>query len=165
MNAILWRAADIFALLGGVILLLIVLVTTTNTTAFILDRIARLMGSGVSGLPGYEDFVQLAISCVALMFFPFCQANRGHVSVELFMERLPAVVQRVVDKVWLLLTAGMALFLAYWMVFGMIETRDDSAVTSVLNWPVWPFYIPGIASMVLWALIALAQIRGEVAHA
>lgn len=77
----------------------------------------------------------------------------------------PAVVQRVVDRVWLLLTAGMALFLAYWMVFGLLEARDDAAVTSVLNWPVWPFYLPGIASMVLWALIALAQIRGEVRHA
>ncbi|MCA0962010.1 TRAP transporter small permease [Salipiger bermudensis] len=165
MNAVLWRAADIFALLGGFILLLIVLVTTTNTAAFILDRIARLTGSGVSGLPGYEDFVQLAISGVALMFFPFCQANRGHVSVELFMERLPAKVQRFADRSWLLLTAAIAAFLAYWMVFGLLEARDDSAVTSVLNWPVWPFYIPGIASMVLWALIALAQIRGEVAHA
>ncbi|MCA0918794.1 TRAP transporter small permease [Pseudooceanicola nanhaiensis] len=165
MNAILWRAADLFALLGGVILLLIVLVTTTNTSAFILDRIAGAFGADVSGLPGYEDFVQLAISGAALMFFPFCQANRGHVAVELFMDRFPETLQRGFDRLWLLLTAGIALFLAYWMVFGMLEARDDTAVTAVLGWLIWPFYLPGIASMVLWALVALAQIRAEVRHA
>ena len=46
------------------------------------------------------------------------------------------------------------------MLFGMLETHADAAVSRVLGWPEWPFYIPGIASLVLWALIALAQIFG-----
>ena len=162
MNAILWRTADLFALLAGLALFVIVAVTTTNTGAFILDRIAGAFGADVTGLPGYEDFVQLAISGIALMFFPFCQANRGHVSVDLLMDRLPQAVQQNVDRVWLVLTAGVALFLAYWMVLGLLEARDDVAVTSVLGWPVWPFYLPGIVSMGLWGLVALAQIRGEL---
>ncbi len=165
MNAFLWRTADLFAVLGGVILLAIVAVTTTNTGAFILDRIAGLAGADVSGLPGYEDFVQLAISGAALMFFPFCQANRGHVSVDLFIDRMPRVVQRLVDRLWLGLTCAVAVFLAYWMVFGMLEARSDQVVTTVLGWSVWPFYAPGIASMLLWAAIALAQIFGELRHA
>lgn len=165
MNAILWRAADLFALLGGVALFLIVAVTTTNTSAFILDRITAMFSVDVPGLPGYEDFVQLIISGAALMFFPYCQANRGHVSVDLLMDRLPKSVQQVFDTAWLVLTAGIAAFLAYWLVMGMFEARDDSAVTSVLGWSVWPFYIPGIASMALWALVALAQIRGDIRHA
>ena len=94
MNAILWRTADLFALLAGLALFVIVAVTTTNTGAFILDRIAGAFGADVTGLPGYEDFVQLAISGIALMFFPFCQANRGHVSVDLLMDRLPQAVQQ-----------------------------------------------------------------------
>ncbi|MGG7566821.1 TRAP transporter small permease [Rhodovulum sp. DZ06] len=162
MRAILWRAADLFALLGGAILFVIVAVTTTNTSAFILDRVAGMFGADVAGLPGYEDFVQLAISGAALMFFPFCQANRGHVSVELFMDRLPRIVQTAFDRLWLLATCGIALFLAWWMVEGMLETRADDAVTAVLGWPVWPFYIPGIAAMALWGAVALAQIFGEV---
>lgn len=162
MHAILWRTADVFALLGGVVLALIVAVTTTNTAAFILDRITALFGVDVSGLPGYEDFVTLAISAAALMFFPFCQANRGHVSVELFMDKAPAIVRRTADRAWLVLTAAMALFLAYWMVEGLLEARSDGAVTSVLGWSTWPFYIPGILSMVLWAAVAAAQIFGEL---
>ena len=165
MTAFLWRLADGFAVLGGVILLAIVAVTTTNTAAFILDRIAGAFGSDVSGLPGYEDFVQLAISGAALMFFPYCQAQRGHVSVELFMDKLPYVVQRAFDKLWLVLTAAVALFLAYWMIYGLLEARSDAAVTSVLGWPTWPFYIPGLASMILWALVATAQLGGGTSNA
>lgn len=154
------RLANWFAVAGGVILLIIVAVTTANTSAFILDRIAKLYGTDISGLPGYEDFVQLAISGAALMFFPYCQAHRGHVAVELFMERFPRAFQRLMDKAWLILTALVALFLAYWMFFGMLEARADEAVTSVLGWKVWPFYLPGIAAMALWALIAASQCFG-----
>ncbi|WP_138465981.1 TRAP transporter small permease [Poseidonocella sp. HB161398] len=164
MRAALLRTADAFALLGGAILIAIVAVTTTNTGAFILDRIGGLAGIDVPGLPGYEDFVQLAISGAALMFFPYCQARRSHVAVELFMERLPLWFQRSADRLWLAVTAAVALFLAYWMVFGMLETRSDSAVTAVLGWTVWPFYLPGILSMALWAVIALAQISGELGN-
>ncbi|WP_120634987.1 TRAP transporter small permease [Ruegeria sp. EL01] len=165
MSMVLRRLADGFALLGGLILLAIVAVTTTNTFAFIFDRVAGIFGADVAGLPGYEDFVQLAISCAALMFFPYCQANRGHVSVELLMDRMPRTLQRAIDLLWLAVTVLVALFLAYWMVFGMLEVRSDQVVTSVLGWPTWPFYIPGLLSMILWALIAASQAFGDVADA
>ena len=54
--------------------------------------------------------------------------------------------------------AATALFLAYWMRLGMIETQEDGALSRVLGWEEWPFYLPGIASLILWAVIALAQI-------
>jgi TRAP-type C4-dicarboxylate transport system permease small subunit len=165
MRAILWRTSDLFAALGGVILVVIVAVTTTNTTAFILDRLAGLFGRDVAGLPGYEDFVQLAISGAALMFFPFCQANRGHVAVDLVMQMAPAVLRRTFDRAWLAVTCGVALFLAYWMVFGLLEAKSDGVVMAVLGWAVWPFYIPGILAMILWGAVALSQMFGEVRHA
>lgn len=164
MTAMIWRTADLFAVLGGVILAIIVAVTTTNTGAFILDRIAALAGADIPGLPGYEDFVQLAISAAALMFFPWCQANRGHVSVELFADRMPARLRTALDRAWLALTAGIALFLAYWMGLGLAEARGDAAVTPVLGWTVWPFYLPGIAALALWALVAAAQFFGGFRH-
>lgn len=156
--ALLWRLADLMALAAGALLFAIVAVTTTNVAAFALDRIARLSGGTVGGLPGYEDFVQLAVSGAALMILPCCQARRGHVAVDLFLARAPRALQRGIDRAWLLLTAAVALFLGYWMVLGMIEARGDGMLTSVLGWPVWPFYLPGIAAMPLWAAIALAQI-------
>lgn len=165
MNRLLARLADLFALIGGAIIVAIVLVTTVNAGAFMLDRAAALFDTDISGLPGYEDFVRLAISAAALMFFPYCQVKRGHVAVDLFMARAPRLVRAAIDRMWLLVTAGLAAFFAWWMMLGLLEKRADGVVTGVLGWPEWPFYLPGIAALILWALIALFQATDEVLHA
>jgi len=164
MTALLWRLADMLALAAGAILFAIVAVTSTNVGAFLLDRLARPLGGSVAGLPGYEDFVQLAVSAAALMVFPWCQAQRGHVAVDLVVARAPRALQRGLDRAWLVLTAAVALFLAWWMGLGLLEAQADGRITSVLGWPVWPFYMPGIAAMLLCAAIALAQIGAAPGH-
>lgn len=153
-----------WALLGGLILIAIVVVTTVNVGAFTLDRVARLVGVNVSGLPGYEDFVRLAISAVALMFFPYCQLRYGHVNVDLFAKHFPHSVQRGLDVLWLLTTAVVALGLAWYMIEGMWETKGDNVVSPVLGWAEWPFYAPGIVSLVLWAGVAVYQLTEARDH-
>ncbi len=152
------KATTWWAMAGGVLLLLMVLVTVANVGAFALDRLARLWGASVPALPGYEDFVRLAISCAALMFLPYCQLKRGHVAVDLFVTRMPSVVRRILDATALMLLCALSLFLAYWMTLGMIETRGDGAVSRVLGWAEWPFYLPGIVSLLLWAAISALQV-------
>ena len=154
-----WLATTVtwWALLGGVLILTITAVTSVNVGAFIADRVAGAFGIDVEGLPGYEDFVRLAISAAALMFFPYCQLKRGHVAVDLFVSALPETVQRQLDRIWLALTVLGAGFLAWWMVFGLLESRADAVTSSILGWPEWPFYAPGIVSLVLWAAVAAAQ--------
>ena len=164
MINILGRIADLLALLGGALLLIIVAVTTTNVGAFMLDRVAGFFDADVRGLPGYEDFVRLAISAAGLLFFPYCQANRGHVAVDLFVIRASYRFRRFLDRVWLVATAAIAAFLAWWMTYGLLEKQSDNAVTGVLGWAEWPFYIPGIAAMALWALISVSQMFGKDAH-
>lgn len=156
------RLASHWALLGGILLLAIMIVTSVNIAAFGMDRIARLFGANVSALPGYEDFVRLAISCTALMFFPFCQVKRGHVVVDLFASSFPLWLVRLLDRIWLVAILSLALFLLYWMILGMIETYEDSALSPVLGWAEWPFYLPGIVSLFLWAAVATGQaVRGD----
>ena len=152
------RIAETWALLGGLLLLAIMAVTSLNAVGFGLDRIARVWGASVPGLPGYEDFVRLAISGAALMFLPVCQSRNGHVTVDLFARLLPDGLSRVLDRVWLLAIVLLALFLAYWMTFGLIETRQDNALSPILAWPVWPFYAPGVISLLLWAGVAAVQL-------
>jgi len=146
-----------WALAGGVGLLLIVGATAFNVGAFALDRIARGFGGEVTAFPGYEDFVRLVVSAAALMLFPYCQLKRGHVAVDLLVERMPRSAQRVIDAISLAGMTALALFLLYWMSIGMIETRDDHAISRVLGWPEWPFYLPGLISLALWALVAAAD--------
>ena len=139
MSGIAERVSAAWAVAGGLVILAIMLVTSVNVGAFALDRLARLFGANVGALPGYEDFVRLAVSCAALMFFPYCQLRRGHVAVDLFVSLFPRVVKRALDRLWLAAIVALALFLAYWMCLGMLETRADRALSPVLGWPEWPF--------------------------
>jgi TRAP-type C4-dicarboxylate transport system permease small subunit len=164
MRSLLEKTVTLWALLGGLILLAIVLVTVTNVGAFALDRVARLVGGTVSGLPGYEDFVRLSMSAAALMLLPYCQLRRGHVSVDFFAAMMPRIVQGLLTRASLAAMAGLAIFLAYWMVLGMQETHGDGALSRVLGWPEWPFYLPGIASLLLWAGVAGYQALAGEAH-
>src|SRR5262245_44746602 len=100
------RLTEAWAIAGGLFTLAIVLVTTANILLFASDRVARLFGGVVEGLPGYEDFVSLTVSCAALMFIPLCQLKRGHIAIDVFTERLPVNLQRGLDRLW---SAGMAL--------------------------------------------------------
>ena len=143
-----------WALLGGVGLLLIVGATALNVAAFALDMVARPMGGSVGVFSGYEDFVRLIVSAAVLMLFPYCQMRRGHVAVDLFVERLPLAGQRAIDAVSLIGMTLLVGFLLYWMSIGMIETRADGAVSRVLGWPEWLFYLPGLISLALWAAVA-----------
>jgi len=159
--AVIYRFASYWAYLAGIVLLVIVVVTVTNVAAFSLDRMLAFAGVDIQGLPGYEDFVRLAVSAAALMFIPWCQARRGHVAVDFFVDMMPATMQRVLDALWLLLTACLGAFLAYWMTMGMMETYSDHVLSRVLGWPEWPFYLPGMISMALWSLIAVLQLAGR----
>ena len=155
------RLAAGFALLGGLLLLAIALVSTVNAAAFTADRVARLLGATVAALPGYEDFVRLAVSAAALMLLPWCQHRRGHVAVDLFANLLPRAAQRGLDVAGTAGTCALALFLAGWMWAGMLETRDDGVLSRVLGWPEWPFYLPGVLSLLLWAAVAALQLAGR----
>lgn len=159
MQRLLHRIAAAWAIAGGVLLFLIVAVTVTNVGAFTFDRVAGLFGGRVEGLPGYEDFVRLCVSAAALMLLPYCQARKGHVSVDIFAETLvPPALQRVLDALWQVLMAALAAFLAYQMALGMIETYQDNVLSRVLGWREWPFYLPGILSMALWAAVCAVDV-------
>ncbi|MEM9734499.1 MAG: TRAP transporter small permease [Pseudomonadota bacterium] len=148
------RLARWWALAGGLLLFAIMAVTTLNIAAFSADQVAALWGGNVYGLTGYEDFVTLAIASCGLMFFPWCQAQRGHVVVDVFTNHLPRSVRHALDRVWLLVICALALFLAYWMVQGLVQVWNDDALTAILGWPVWPSFVPGIVSLLLWAVVA-----------
>jgi TRAP-type C4-dicarboxylate transport system permease small subunit len=158
------QLARIWAIAGGLATLAIVLVTTTNVGLFALNRLARMFGGDVAGLPGYEDFVSLAVGAAAIMFFPLCEWRRGHIAVDVFTEKLPQRFQNGLDRTWSAVTCLLALFLAYWMTIGMLESRDDHALSPVLGWPIWPFYLPGIISLIIWAAVASLQAAGKVSR-
>nr|WP_246423679.1 TRAP transporter small permease subunit [Roseospira goensis] len=139
---------------GGGVLLVITALTVVNVAGFALDALVRPWGGAVPGLAGYEEVVALLIGGAALAFLPWCQLRYGHVAVDLFTQRAPAAFNAAVDRLALALTAALALFLARGMLDGLVQARADGVVTGVRDWPEWPFWIPGLIALGLWAACA-----------
>lgn len=145
----------LWAVAGGAIMLLIVAVTAVNVGAFALDVALRSFGFRIPALPGYEDFVRLAIGPALLMLFPYCQLRRGHITADFFTDRLSSTTRCRLGLFWAWVTAALAVFLGYSMLLGMWETYDDNALSQILGWRQWPFYLPAVISLFLWAAAAL----------
>lgn len=158
MENLIRKSCLIWVYIAGIVLLSIVLVTVFNIGAFGLDKIARNFNFSIGGISGYEDYIELAMSCVTLMFFPYTQLERGHVSVDFFAEKLSTKMQIFIDKIWLFVTLGVVIFLAYYMYLGLFESKGDDEVSSILGWSKWPFYVPGIISLIMWAIVLIYQI-------
>lgn len=158
------QAAAVAALIGGGALLLIIAVTVTNTGLFILDRISELFGANVSGLSGYEDFVGLATGSAVLLLMPYCQTRHGHLSVDILERLFPAKLNTVLEQFWCLVMVIVVTGLGVALFFGMLETQADQAISRVLGWPVWPFYLPGLLGLGLWAAVTTTQLIGGSAH-
>lgn len=158
METLLRKTCLWWVYLSGLLLTILVLTTVINIGAFGLDKVARIFDSNVSALSGYEDLVRLLTSCIALMFFPWAQAKRGHVSVDFFADKFSVKWQQRLDIFWLACTLVLVIFLGILMYLGMLESYDDNAVSSTLGWAEWPFYIPGIISLFLWTLVLVFQI-------
>ena len=151
--------------LAGILMSIVIATTVINVTSFGLDKIMRLYGMNVGGLPGYEESVRLFISCIALMFFPWAQIQKSHVSVDFFADKFSEKTQKTLVTFWLCVTFVLALFLIYMMILGAMASYADGATSNVLEWVEWIFYIPGIISLCLWAVILAFQIlHKEPAH-
>lgn len=152
-----------WALLGGLLLLTIIFVTAYNVTMFGADKLATaLFDKDVTGFSGYEEYVRMAISCVALMFFPWCHLRDGHVSVDILYHRFPDWMKVGVNVLNQVLIIIMCIFLVTYMWDGMFEVKADGIITTVLGWSEWPFYIPGMISLVLWALVAVVRLQSII---
>lgn len=141
----------IWALLGGALLLVIVLITAVNAAGFTADAIAQIWGSRVSGLPGYEDAVQMLVGVAGLMMFPYAQLHRGHASVDVVMQRAPDWANRAVAIVSGIVLGLLLLWMSWMLIQGTLQVRSDRVETTVLGWPVWVFMPFAVVSCLLWA--------------
>ena len=158
VRTILVKLINGWALMGGALLLLIVAVTAINAAGFTGNAVARTWGGHVSGLPGYEDAVQMLVGVAALAMFPFAQLHKAHAAVDIFMQYAPDWANRLVAVVSGLVLAIIAAWIGYMLVLGTLEVRADNVETTVLGWPVWIFMPFAVLSCLLWSAAAIMTV-------
>ena len=140
------------------------------TVASILGR--RLSALGLGPISGDYELVANGVALAVFAFLPWCQVERGHVSVDLVADVLPTRVKAALGLVAdaLVSIAALVILVQLWRGFGEKFPHGSEALRGALGMGPRPFFpettyeleipvwIPYAAAVALAALFALASL-------
>lgn len=141
------RATRLLALAGGLVLL-------AAAAAITLSVLSRWLAG--RGIGGDFEMMEMASALAIFAFLPFCQARRGNVMVDTFTTWLPSRARRLLDGLWDLVFAALALVIAWQSVQGGLAEIGYGTTSMVAGIPIGPVVVAtGLLAFVL-AIVALA---------
>jgi TRAP-type C4-dicarboxylate transport system permease small subunit len=119
-------------------------------------------------LPGAYELVEYMMAIVVPFSIAYCAQQRGHVAVELILEKFPKRIQVFVEALVTFVAMLFALIIAWQNFMYIGEVYDSHLTSAVLLIPVYPFIIPvtlGIGAFALMLLMHLIEIISKVKKA
>lgn len=140
------KAALLLALAGGIALIAMTLLTVVSITG------RGFIWLGLGPVPGAYELVEMGAAFAVFCFLPWCQLQRGHVTVDLFMAPLGRRANLMADLAGnLLLTAASAvIFWRLWL--GMADKQTYGETSFILGIPLWIGYAAAAVGAVLFVL-------------
>jgi TRAP-type C4-dicarboxylate transport system permease small subunit len=140
------RAATLVAALGGLVLLATALLTSFS--------VARRWATN-QPVQGDFELVSLGSGLAVLAFLAYGTLLRANILVDSFTTWLPRRAAQLIDAVWMLVWAAVALVLAERLWVGAGETWRSGTTTMVLGLPTWWAVGFGAFGFALTAVAAL----------
>jgi len=123
--------ARLMAILGGIVLAFLTIMTVISITG------RSMIPWGLGPVPGDFELVEAGAAFAVFAFLPWCQLNRGHATVDLFTNYLPAGVNRWIDLVSETIMTIVFIVLAWRLWVGMMDKIRYGETTFILQYPVW----------------------------
>ncbi|WP_421710281.1 TRAP transporter small permease [Algihabitans sp.] len=143
------RTALALALAGGVALLGMTLLTVVSVTG------RGLIAIGLGPVPGDYELVEMAAAFAVFSFLPWCQLQRGHVTVDLFMAPLGRRVNLVADLIGNLLLTAAAGVIAWRLWLGLQDRLAFGETSFILGIPLWIGYVLASFGAALFVVVSL----------
>lgn len=142
------RAALSLALAGGIALLAITVLTVVSITG------RGLIAIGLGPVPGDYELVEMAAAFAIFSFLPWCQLQRGHVTVDLFMAPLGRRANLVADLIGngLLTAAAGVIFWRLWL--GLLDRQTFGETSFILGIPIWIGYVFAAVGAALFVIVS-----------
>lgn len=139
------------------------------TVVSVLGR--AFTGFGLSAIPGDFELVEIGAAVAVFSFLPWCQLNRGHVTVDVFVRALPGAAERWFELIGNIAIAIIAFVIVWRLWMGMgerlpffsQETRDllgfgykpfSVETTFILGMPTWYGYALSIVGAFLFCVVS-----------
>lgn len=142
------RVAHGMALLGGGVLVLLTVLTVVS----VIGRNLNFLGLGP--IPGDFELVEAGAAFAVFAFLPWCQLNRGHVTVDLFLSRLGRRRNAAVDVATNLLMTVAATVVAWRLFLGLLDKQSYGETSFILQFPLWWGYSASFVGAVVFALVS-----------
>ncbi|MGE0310348.1 MAG: TRAP transporter small permease [Lautropia sp.] len=149
-----WLAAlaRALAIVGGVALLAVV----AMSVASIVGRAG--IDWGLSPVEGDYELVQFGCVIALAAFMPWCQVNRGHVTVDILFMRASDRVRVATQFAGDLVLSVLALIIVWRLWLGTLDKVKVQETTFILQMPVWWGYAAALAGMAVFALACLHSV-------
>jgi TRAP-type C4-dicarboxylate transport system permease small subunit len=123
------RAIGWVAIGGGVLALGMALLVTVSV-------LGRWLFS--TPIEGDFEFVKMGTALAVFCYLPYTQVQRGNIMVDSLTTRLPRRGRALLDTLWDLVYAGVALLMAHGLFTGATEALKSRETTMQLQLLVWP---------------------------
>ena len=162
-----------FAYFGGSVLIAIALITVVS----VIGR--ALTGFGLAPIKGDFELVEIGSAVAVFSFLPWCQLNRGHVTVDILVRHFSSRVQQLLELLGNSAICVIAAVITWRLWMGMgerftffsQETRDalgfgykpfSAEETFILGLPTWYGYALGVVSALLFTVVSLYTVWRSV---
>jgi TRAP-type C4-dicarboxylate transport system permease small subunit len=98
-------------------------------------------------LSGGYEVVELLMIPTALMAVAYCQEKRGHLTMEFAIDRLPPRPRAGFEFFNTIVTFGLYLFMAIWLLLSAIAEIGTGRYSGLLKVPIYPFKFVAAISM------------------
>ena len=122
----------LFAYAGSYVLFFMMLLTTCD-----------VVGRYILKLPikGAYEITEAMMVTLVFLFLAYTQANKGHVSVDLALERMPPKIQFVIKLITQFISIIMIGLIAWMSIIRWLELMEMNEHTPILHLPASPFLL------------------------
>lgn len=139
VERLLERLSAWLAIVGGAVLVVLTVATVVSITGRALTSV------GLGPIPGDYELVEAGTAFAIFAFLPWCQLNRGHVTVDLFLARFGPRVNAGVDLVANILMTLASGLICWRLWLGMLDKQAYGETTFILQFPLWWPYAAAVA--------------------
>lgn len=115
-------------------------------------------------IPGGLELVEFMMAILVPFGVAYCALHRGHVAVDMIVERFPRTLRQAVDTLTTLASIVFIGILCWQNILNVIDSFDSKMTSAVLKLPSYPFVVPVALGMGLFACILIVHLlsgKGE----
>lgn len=141
--------ARLLAIAGGLVLVALVVLTVLSVSG------RALLDFGLGPVPGDFELVEAGSAFAVFSFLAWAQFRRGHVTVDLFVQRLGPRGLAALAMAANILMSVAAVVIAWRLGLGLQDKKLYGETTFILQIPVWWSYAASLVGAWAFALVSL----------